>query len=140
MTHTTTDLSNKLRTSLHQEIDFKAKPQRIYDALLSSKEFAAFSGAPAEIDPKAGGAFTLFGGMIVGRNIELVPNHRIVQAWRPPGDFAEGTYSLVKIELQSEDPGTKLILDHTGFPEGSFDHLDPGWHSHYWEPFKKFLA
>jgi activator of HSP90 ATPase len=132
--------ANKGRTSLHQEIDYKAIPQRIYNVLLSSKDFAAFSGAPAEIDPQAGGAFSMFGGMIVGRNIELVPHQRIVQAWRPTGDFPEGTYSLVKIGLKPQGAETKLILDHTGFPEGHFDHLNAGWYSHYWEPLRKFLA
>ena len=132
--------ANKTRTALHQEIDLKVSPQRIYEVLLSSKDFASFTGAPAEIDPKAGGAFSLFGGAIVGRNIELVPNQRIVQAWRPKEDFPEGTYSLVKMELKPTGSGTKLILDHTGFPEGHYDHLNAGWHSHYWEPLKKFLA
>jgi hypothetical protein len=65
--------ADKLRTYLHQEVDFKASPQRIYEALLDSKQFAAFTGLPAEIDPKAGGAFSMFGGLIVGRNIELIP-------------------------------------------------------------------
>jgi activator of HSP90 ATPase len=132
--------ANKSRTSLHQEIDYKAAPQRIYEALLSSKDFSAFSGAVAEIDPKVGGAFSMFGGLVVGRNVELVPNQRIVQAWRLAQEFPEGTYSLVKIELKLKDSGTKLILDHTGFPEGHFDHLDTGWYSHYWEPLRKFLA
>ncbi|HEX3969386.1 MAG TPA: SRPBCC family protein [Edaphobacter sp.] len=132
--------SNRKRTSIHQEIDFKASPQRIYEALLSSKDFASFTGAPAEIDPKAGGAFSLFGGAIVGRNVELIPNQRIVQAWRPTGDFPEGTYSLVEIALKPQGSGTRLILDHTGFPEGHYDHLSAGWPSHYWEPLKKFLA
>jgi activator of HSP90 ATPase len=131
---------NKTRTSLHQELDYKASSQRIYEVLLSSKDFAAFSGAPAEIDPKAGGAFSMFGGLIVGRNVELIPNQRIVQAWRPTADFPEGIYSLVKIELRPQGAGTRLTLDHTGFPEGHFDHLSFGWHSHYWEPLKKFLA
>jgi activator of HSP90 ATPase len=40
---------------------FEASPQRIYEALLDSKQFAAFSGMPAEIDAKAGGAFSMFG-------------------------------------------------------------------------------
>src|SRR5882757_2597378 len=100
MKHTPATTANSKRTSLHQEIDFKASPQRIYTALLSSKDFAAFTGAPAEIDPKAGGAFSLFGGMVVGRNVELVPNQRIVQAWRVIADFPEGVYTLVKFELK----------------------------------------
>jgi activator of HSP90 ATPase len=132
--------TKKSRTSLHQEIDYKVAPQRIYEVLLSSKDFSAFSGAAADIDPKVGGAFSMFGGLVVGRNVELLANQRIVQAWRLAQEFPEGTYSLVKIELKATEAGTRVILDHTGFPEGHFDHLDEGWHSHYWEPLRKFLA
>ena len=132
--------ANKARTSLHQEIDYKATPQRIYEVILSSKDFTSFSGYPAEIDPKVGGAFSMFGGLVLGRNVELIPNQRIVQAWRLSQEFPEGVYSLVKFELKPEGSGTKIILDHTGFPEGHFDHLDIGWHSHYWDPLRKFLA
>lgn len=132
--------ANQSRTSLHQEIDYKASPERIYQVLLSSKDFTAFSGAAAEIDPKPGGTFSMFGGLVVGRNVELVPNQRIVQAWRLSQEFPEGIYSLVKFELKVVDSQTRIILDHTGFPEGHFDHLDTGWHSHYWEPLRKFLA
>jgi activator of HSP90 ATPase len=132
--------ANKSRTSLHQEIDYKSSPQRIYEVLLSSKDFTAFSGYPADIDPKIGGAFSMFGGLVVGRNVELLANQRIVQAWRLSQEFAEGVYSLVKFELKPQSSGTKIILDHTGFPEGHFDHLDIGWHSHYWDPLTKFLA
>jgi activator of HSP90 ATPase len=132
--------ANKSRTSLHQEIDYKGSPQRIYEVLLSSKDFTAFSGYSAEIDPKVGGAFSMFGGLVVGRNVELVPSQRIVQAWRLSKEFPDGVYSLVKMDLQAKDSQTRIILDHTGFPEGHFDHLDTGWYSHYWEPLKKFLA
>jgi activator of HSP90 ATPase len=140
MTQVPSTTANNKRTSLHQEVDFKASPQRIYQALLSSKDFAVFTGAPAEIDPKAGGAFSLFGGMVVGRNVELVPNQRIVQAWRVVADFPEGVYTMVKFELKPRDSQTSVILDQTGFAEGDFDHLSAGWHSHYWEPLKIFLA
>jgi activator of HSP90 ATPase len=128
-----------LLTYLHQEVDIKASRQRIYDALLDSKQFAAFTGFPAEINREPGGAFSVFGGLIVGRNIELVPRERIVQVWRP-ANWETGVYSLVKFELKEWASQTKLILDHTGFPEGSFRHLDSGWYLRYWEPLRKFLA
>jgi activator of HSP90 ATPase len=107
--------------------------------LLDSKQFAACTGMPAEIDPKVGGALTMFGGLILGRNVELVPNQRVVQAWRP-ASWDPGVYSMVKFELKGQAAGTRVVLDHTGFPEGSFRHLDAGWYSHYWEPLRKFLA
>src|ERR1700685_3600940 len=102
-------------------------------------QFAAFSGMPAEIDPKEGGAFSMFGGMIVGRNVELIPNQRVVQAWRPT-HWDPGVYSIVRFELKPRDPETMLVLDHTGFPEGEFDHLEWGWNNHYGETLKKFLV
>jgi activator of HSP90 ATPase len=127
------------RTSLHQEIDLKASPQKIYEILLDSKQFTAFTGMPADISRDAGGAFTMFGSMIVGRNVELVPNQRIVQAWRP-ASWGPGIYSVVKFELKGDPSRTTIILDHTGFPEGDYAHLDPGWHIRYWTPLEKYLA
>jgi hypothetical protein len=35
--------------TIHQEIDFNATPQRLYEALLDANQFTAFSGRPAEI-------------------------------------------------------------------------------------------
>jgi activator of HSP90 ATPase len=131
--------ANQARTSLHYDIDFKSGPQRIYEALLDAKQFTAFSGLPAEIDPTPGGAFSLFGGQIVGRNIELIANQRIVQAWRPT-HWDAGVYSIVRFELKPHGAGSTLAFDHTGFPAGEFDHLDWGWHHHYWEPLQKFLV
>lgn len=128
-----------LLTYLHQEIDIKASRERVYEALLDAKQFAAFTGMSAEISREAGGTFKTFGGLIVGRNVELVAKERIVQAWRP-ADWEAGVYSLVKFELKEWNSQTKVILDHTGFPEGNFRHLDSGWYLRYWEPLRRFLA
>jgi activator of HSP90 ATPase len=131
--------ANATRTAIHYEIEFKASPRRFYEAILDEKQFAAFSGLAATIDPAPGGAFSQFGGLIVGRNVELVPNQRIVQAWRPT-HWDEGVYSIVRFELKPRGDELTLLFDHTGFPAGEYDHLDFGWHSHYWDPLKKFLA
>src|SRR5579862_5879122 len=88
-------------TALHQEIDLKAAPHGIYEILLDSRQFAAFTGRSAEIDRQPGGAFKMFGGLIEGRNIELVPDTRIVQAWRP-ANWDPGVYSLVEFQLKAQ--------------------------------------
>src|ERR1700721_4287909 len=74
--------ATKPGTAIHQEVDFKSEPARIYEALLDAKQFTAFTKDSAEIQPQPGAAFKLFGGRIEGRNVELVSNRRIVQAWR----------------------------------------------------------
>jgi activator of HSP90 ATPase len=132
-------VSNPEKTLLHYEFDLKATPQRVYDVLLSSKDFAEFTGLPAQIDPKAGGEFSLFGGQIVGRNIELVASQRIVQAWRPT-HWDAGVYSIVKFELKPRGSGAAVVLDHSGFPAGDAGSLDEGWRQHYLDPLKKYLG
>lgn len=80
----------------------------------------------------------MFGGHIVGRNVELVPNQRIVQVWRVV-DWPAGAYSIVRFEFKAEGASTHLVFDHTGFPEGLRDHLAAGWESNYWALLKKYL-
>jgi activator of HSP90 ATPase len=122
--------------TIHQELDFEAPPQRLYEALLDGKQFAALTGGKAEISPEVGSAFSLFGGLITGRNVELVKNQRIVQAWRPKS-WPDGVYSIVRFELKPRGQGTRLVFDHVGFPEGQHDHLAEGWENHYWLSLRK---
>ncbi|HEV2342020.1 MAG TPA: SRPBCC domain-containing protein [Candidatus Acidoferrales bacterium] len=138
--------------AIHQEPVFKASPKRVYETLMDAKEFdkvVRLSGAMqsgmitgdthTEINAVAGGAFSLFTGVIVGRQIELVPNVRIVEAWRA-ADWKPGAYSIVKFELAEEGAGTRIVFDHTGFPAGEAEHLAEGWKVNYWEPLAKVLA
>jgi len=124
--------------TIHQQIDFNASPQQLYEALLDAKQFTEFSGRPAEINREVGGAFSLFKGHIIGRNVEFVLNQKIVQAWRVV-TWPEGAYSIVRFELKPQGSGTRLVLDHIGFPEGLHDHLAQGWEENYWSLLKKYL-
>lgn len=130
-----------MSTTIRQEVTFQASPERIYAILISSEQFSnATGGAPTDINPEEGGTFSCFGGMILGRNIELVPNKRIVQAWRV-ANWEEGVYSITKFELKEQGSETTvLVFDHSAIPEGQSEHLASGWHTNYWEPIKKMLA
>src|SRR5882672_10204971 len=102
---------DSMTTHIHQEQTFAASPDDIFTALTLAAEFSAMTGAPARIDPAAGGEFSLFGGAIHGRNIECVPSTRLVQAWRA-STWDDGVYSVVRFELAREGGTTKVVLDH----------------------------
>jgi uncharacterized protein YndB with AHSA1/START domain len=138
--------------AIHQEVVFKVSRKRVYEALTDAKQFnkvvllsaAMQSGMapgskPVEVSPEVGGAFSAFGGYVTGRHIELVPNERIVQAWRA-GGWEPGQYSIAKFELTEQGSGTKLVFDHRGFPDGKGQHLAEGWRTNYWEPLEKYFA
>jgi uncharacterized protein YndB with AHSA1/START domain len=138
--------------AIHQERSFKASRPRVYAALTVTAQFdhvvqlseAMRTGMklgtlPTALHNEPGGSFTLFGGHITGRFVELVRDARIVQAWRV-ANWAPGIYSIAKYDLSDEGTGTKLVFDHTGFPSDEADHLAQGWISNYWEPLAKYLA
>jgi activator of HSP90 ATPase len=137
--------------AIHQETVFHASPKKVYDALTVTAQFQkvidlsaaaqamAIPKKPAEVNREPGGAFTIFGGHIVGRQIELVPEQRIVQAWRVV-TWDPGIYSVARFDLVEQSGATKLVFDHTGFPIGQGAHLAEGWTVNYWQPLAKVLA
>jgi activator of HSP90 ATPase len=138
--------------AIRQEVTFDASPQRVYQALTTTKDFdritrlsdganllAAAGAKPTSISTEIGGPFTLFGGYITGRHLEMLPDERLVQAWRA-GSFKPGDFSIATFSLKAEGSKTKLNFEQRGFPNGNGVSLAPGWHAHYWEPLAKFLA
>jgi activator of HSP90 ATPase len=137
--------------AIHMQVNFNATTARVYDALTDAKQFnkvvqlsaamksMGLNNKPVEMSREPGGAFSAFGGYVSGRQLELVAGQRIVQAWRA-GSWDSGQYSIARFELSAEGSRTKLVFDHTGFPQGQADHLLAGWKGNYWEPLEKFLA
>jgi len=143
---------SRTEESIHQETVFKASRKRVYEALTDAKQFqkvtmlsdAVNSGmahgtVATEIANEPGGAFKLFDGIIVGRNLDLAPNERIVQAWRV-SYWPAGAWSIARFDLVEQGSDTKIVFNHTGFPKGDAGHLAAGWKGNYWEPLAKYLA
>jgi uncharacterized protein YndB with AHSA1/START domain len=130
-----------MRHAIHQEITVDADRARVYEALTDARQFGELTGGGAvTLTADGGSAFSLFGGHITGRNVELVQDRRLVQAWRA-ASWPEGNYSIVNFQLEDAGPGaTKLIFDHTSFPEENYDDLAAGWVKMYWEPLNRYLS
>jgi activator of HSP90 ATPase len=137
--------------AIHQDIDFAASRARVYALMLDTKAFdavirlgrAARSGQlpnmPTVIAAEEGGAFLLFGGYIRGRHIELVPDTRIVQAWREES-WPKGAFSLVRFAFVDAGVGCRIVLDQSGFPQGAGHGLSSGWYADYWDPMRRYLG
>jgi uncharacterized protein YndB with AHSA1/START domain len=138
--------------AIHHELSFAAPRARVYRALTRTADFDAITrlsdgadllkapGAkPTAIGRAAGAAFTLFGGYISGRHLELLDGERLVQAWRA-ASWGPGEFSVVRFALEDAAGGTRLLFDHRGFPDSQGPSLAYGWRAHYWEPMAKFLA
>ncbi len=121
-----------------QTITFKASPHEVYEILMDSEKHAAFSASRAEISREIGGVFTAYDGYIRGKNLELVPDKKIVQSWRAV-DWPEDHFSTVTFLFTAVPDGTQLNFSHVDVPDGTEEEFAQGWVDNYWELMKKFL-
>ena len=118
-----------------------ASPREIYETWLDSRGHEAMTGgSPAQISAKAGADFTVWGGFISGRNLELEPGRRIVQSWRTTLFTKEDADSQIEVLLEPLAGGTKVTVRHTGVPDGHTSYRDGGWQKSYFEPMKKHFG
>jgi uncharacterized protein YndB with AHSA1/START domain len=123
---------------IHLETTFPAAPERVYELLTNGAKFGEVTGQPGKGGGSVGAYFSLFNNWLEGRQIELVPNERIVQAWRFM-DWNPGVYSIVRFTLTLEGDGTKLVVDQAGVPEAFQEHVKTNWKPFYFEPIAKHL-
>lgn len=130
--------------SIHQEAVIKASPGQVYEYLTDGEIFATATEMPAQVGNREGEPFSLFGGRIEGRQIELVPGKRVVQAWRfgsaHPDVWEPGLCSIVRFTLWPEGDGTRFVIDHNGIPPEWQDHIQSGYPTFYESPLTRYFA
>ena len=125
--------------NISHKIVLPARPAAVYAALTEAGQHSRFTGEPAKIEARAGGAFTCYGSYISGITLEVEPNKRLVQAWRSR-DWPKGHYSIVTFALSARAGGkTELRFSQIGVPADDYAEKNKGWRTHYWEPLQRFL-
>lgn len=125
--------------SIHVSARFPVTPDELFQAWLDSDQHSLFTGGRARIDPSVGGRFSAWADYISGRTLEIEPGRRIVQAWRTIEFPLEAPDSRLEARFEEENGGTRLILEHSGIPEGQADHYEEGWISTYFEPMQRYF-
>ena len=106
----------------------KATPEEVFNALTNPFTLELWTGFPATMDDKEGTEFSLWEGDIVGKNIKIEKNKKIVQEWFF-GDQEEK--SIVTIILHPDKNGTNVELHHTNIPDIAFENMKEDWNNFY---------
>ncbi len=126
--------------AIRQAVTLPAPPELFYEMYMDSKKHAAARGAPAKINRKVSGRFTAFGGMLEGRNLLIVPNRMIVQAWRAKGWSAKELDSILFLRFSKAPGGGRIDLVHAGVPSYDLRGAREGWPKYYWKPWRAYLT
>jgi activator of HSP90 ATPase len=125
---------------IEQSVSFNATPAKLYELFMDSVKHSAATGMPAKISRKVGGKRFAFSGMILGRNLVLVPNRMIVQAWRSAEWKKTDPDSILIVGFEKAAGGDKIVhLVHVGVPPYDHQGVTQGWVKFYWEPWKVCL-
>jgi activator of HSP90 ATPase len=126
---------------IEQAVSFpKVTPADLYALFMDSAKHSAATGMPAKISRRVGGKWSAFGGMILGKNLALVPNRIIVQAWRSSAWKKADPDSVLVVRFEQIHNGAAAYLAHVGVPPYDHAGVIQGWKKYYWEPWKKYLA
>jgi activator of HSP90 ATPase len=118
-----------------------ASQERVYESWLDADCHAAFTGAAATGEAAVGSRFTAWDGYIEGSNVELQPYDRIVQRWRTTEFPAGAPDSMVTVLLEPEgEASTRIMIRHTGIPEGQGESYRQGWLDYYFEPMRRYFS
>ena len=133
--------SQSLTTSLSDSITFNCPAPELYHCLTDPGRVLAWSRSPSSALPQIilpGAPFSLFGGNIVGKFLELKPPHALTLEWRLKNWTAA---SKVQISIAEESSSScRVELEHQGVPEGEVERIRENWHNYYWTPIKRMIG
>ncbi|MGA2508892.1 MAG: SRPBCC domain-containing protein [Candidatus Acidiferrales bacterium] len=125
--------------AIQRSVRLRAQPEELFDTYLDSKKHSAATGGRAQVSRKVGGKFTAWNGQLRGRNLLIVPNRLIVQAWRATHWPASDPDSILILEFSKAPGGGQIDLVHVNVPQHDHKGVTQGWPKYYWKPWKKFL-
>ena len=122
-----------------QSVTFKASPEELFALFTDSKKHSASTGAAATVSAKAGAKWTAFEGMLLGKNLAVVPGKMIVQAWRASHWHESDLDSILILNFSKVAGGGRVDLVHAGVPQHDHKGVTKGWPQYYWVPWKAYL-
>jgi len=122
---------------IEQTYEIAASPEEVWRALTDPELIREWSGAAAEFPLQAGAKYSLWDGSIVGEIIEIIPEQKLVQTWKPQ-DWTR-TDSVVTFALTPQGKGTRVDLVHVNVEESDYEGTNEGWDIYYLGEIKRML-
>ncbi|HEX6180950.1 MAG TPA: SRPBCC domain-containing protein [Chitinophagaceae bacterium] len=126
-----------MNKAIEQKNVFKgATAADLFDIFVNPKKHSAIhGGATTKITNKEGQNFSLLNGNLNGRNLLIVPNRMIVQAWRGNVWGKDDLDSVLILVFSDTRAGGQIEMVHAFTPE-QFTEL---WNEVYWQPIREFI-
>lgn len=117
-----------------------APPDKLFDMYLDAAQHAALTGLPVTLEPRAGGVFHAFDGMLSGTILHIQPKSLIVQTWRSVNWPLTAMDSVLILTFCPAEDGGLIELNHINVADEDFAGVSQGWEKYYWTPWRAYLT
>ena len=124
-----------------QKVTFKdTTPKALYNLYMDAKLHGLITAGPVKISEKVGSSLNVFDGYITGKTLQFVKNQLIVQSWRGADWKKNDADSAFMLSFEQHGKNVLMNVIHANVPDNKAASLDKGWHDHYWNPWKQYIA
>lgn len=122
--------------SIKQTYYINASIGEVWGALTNPDKINRWGGGPAKMSGELGFEFSLWGGDVYGKNIEVVHGSKLVQEWF--GGVWDKP-SIATFILSSKENETVINFTQTDVPDEEYKDIEQGWKDYYLGPIKDYL-
>eukprot|EP01066_Platyproteum_vivax_P012668 Platyproteum_vivax@DN5756_c0_g1_i1.p1 len=128
---------------------FNVRVEDLFNTLLSTRDLTVMAkGSPADMTRTKGGRFSLHGGQVVGRIVDIKLNKEIVQTWTQIEEWPYKAESTVTFTFDYLDRSkTRVQVKQVDVPlvdkygEGGMrERAEEGWEIFFWQPIEKAIG
>ena len=125
--------------SINMEFHLEASVDEVMQLLTDSEKINEWGGGEALVEKKVGGQVEMFDGWVEGKVLKISAVE-LAYTWKP-SDWDENTRaSEVIYKLEAEQNGTKVTLEHSGFPnKQEMENHKTRWTAHFFGPIEAYL-
>lgn len=117
--------------SIELSVDLFVKPHLVWDTWMDSHKHSLLSQAPALIDPRVGGSYSLWGGSVVGEFVYLDRPKVIAQTWRTEDFTPDMDDSRLELTFEEKVRGTTVRVVHAHIPGAMVGMFRQAWSQFY---------
>lgn len=111
--------------------DLFVKPELVWDTWMDSAHHSLLAQAPAVIDPRVGGQYSLWGGSVFGEFVYLDRPRIIAQTWRTVDFTPEMPDTRLELAFEERVNGTRLRVTHGHIPSPMVRLFRDAWTRYY---------
>eukprot|EP01128_Nolandella_sp_AFSM9_P012914 TRINITY_DN975_c1_g1_i1.p1 TRINITY_DN975_c1_g1~~TRINITY_DN975_c1_g1_i1.p1 ORF type:complete len:369 (-),score=99.87 TRINITY_DN975_c1_g1_i1:111-1136(-) len=129
---TTTTKKSRGKKNFTQSVKFGISPGEMYETFADQNRVSGFTGSPAKVGKAVGEDYSILGGVVTGKMLEVTPRSKLAWTWRHESWDPE-TFSQVTVTFKAEGGKALVIVNQTGIPEDDFQRTRDGWEQFFWK-------